>query len=119
MEEMPNVVVVLARCISTGDSFGIRVEEIAPEAWKADWAFAIKEDQAKKEGYHKNEISGEFAFAKPYPGCPYCERKALVRCSCGTVYCWDGDSKDIDCSICGKKRTIRGPVTRLNTVSDR
>lgn len=119
MQEMPNVVVVMARCISTGENFGVRVEEFAPGAWKADWAFAIKEEKARKEGYHENEIKGEFAFARPYPGCPYCTRKALVRCSCNTVYCWDGDSKQIDCKVCGKKRVIQGPITRLNSVSDR
>ncbi len=118
MDEMPNVVVVTARCISTDQNFGIRVEEFSPGAWKADWAFAINEDRAKREGYDRNEISGEFAFARSYPGCPFCQRKALVRCGCGTVFCWDGDSKDIDCTVCGKNRAIRGPITKLDSVSD-
>ncbi len=119
MEDLPNVVVVMARCCATEESFGIRVEEFAKKAWKADWAFAIKEDKARREGYHENEIDGEFAFAKPYPGCPYCGRNALVRCGCGAVYCWDGDSSEIKCSVCGITKPISGPVTRLNTVVDR
>ena len=119
MENMPNVKVVMARCSARNKSFGIRLEEVTPGNWLADWAFDIKNKQARKEGYHENVVTGEFAFATNYPGCPHCGRDSLVRCVCETVFCWDGDHHKVKCPVCGRKGKIGTPISRLKTDIDR
>ncbi len=119
INNMPNVKVLMARCSSTGESFGVRLEEVTPGAWLADWAFHIKDAQARKEGYHENVVTGEFGFASKYPGCPHCGRDSLVRCRCEEITCWDGDSRNVSCPSCGRKGKIGTPVTKLKTDIDR
>lgn len=58
----PNVVIIMARCSHSKQSFGIRMEEKFPSQWTADWAFAIKEAAAQHEGYDKSEIAGSFSL---------------------------------------------------------
>lgn len=77
MNELPRVVVVMARCNKSKNNFGIRFEEKVRGQWFADWSFAIKETSAKKEGYDKGKISGNFVFENDYPGCSYCHARAI------------------------------------------
>ena len=119
MKKMPNVVVVMAYCSSSGESFGIRLEEVSTGKWAGDWAFAVKETKAEKEGYHKNTVTGEFTFSEEYPGCPYCGKTAAVYCNCETTSCWDGVSKEIKCPKCGRKGEVQGLVSKLRTGTDR
>jgi hypothetical protein len=76
------VVIVMAKCSHSKQSYGIRFEQKLPHQWVADWAFAIKEAAAKREGYDRSEIMGSFSFDAAYPGCPHCESPGIFKCSC-------------------------------------
>jgi hypothetical protein len=109
---MINAVVVNARCKRNRQAFGIRMEEKSPRYWVADWAFAVKDAVAKKEGYSQN-ISGRFDFADEYPGCPHCGGKTLMVCSCGKVSCWDGISTRVTCPWCLREVEISGVADQI------
>src|SRR4051812_14852524 len=67
-----NVVIIMCRCTRSKGGFGVRMERHAADQWIATWAFAIKDNVAKKEGYDQSQIRGSFAFESAYPGCPHC-----------------------------------------------
>jgi len=119
MKEIPNVVVVLARCIRKKEPFGIRFEEIEHGKWVADWAFPIKDEAARKEGYDRMEITGSFAYDQNYPGCSHCHAKAIIQCQCGKLACYDGESKLVTCPWCGVKGKISSEVTKMQAGIDR
>jgi hypothetical protein len=54
--------------------YGVRVEQTDSECWTATWAFAIKEEVARREGYTSTGFPQNLAYAADYPGCPYCEK---------------------------------------------
>lgn len=113
------VVIVMSRCTRRGGGFGIRFEQLAAGRWAADWAFAIDEAQAGREGYDRNEISGTFEFDAKYPGCPHCEASSIYRCgNCTRVACWDGD-RTVNCPWCRQTGTIAGEIDRLTAGGDR
>lgn len=114
----PNVVIVMARCNHNRQPFGSRFEEKARGQWLADWAFALKETAARKEGYDRNEIVGVFGFDRAYPGCPHCHAISLFKCGCGRVACWDGDRNSVTCPWCGSIGKVSGPVHSLNGGDD-
>jgi hypothetical protein len=114
----PKVVIVMARCSHSQQSFGIRFEQKLPNQWVADWAFAIKEAAAKREGYDKSEIAGSFGFDAAYPGCPYCEASGIFKCSCGKVACWDGKCRKVTCPWCGRSSEIAGEIESLSVGKD-
>jgi len=119
MKEIPKVVVVLARCGLKKEPFGIRFEEIERGQWVADWAFPIKDEAARKEGYDRMEITGSFAYVQHYPGCPHCQAKAIIQCQCGKLACYDGESKLVTCPWCGVKGKISSEVTKMQAGIDR
>ncbi len=119
MESMPKVVIIMARCSKENQAFGIRLEEKSPGEWIGDWAFALKEKTAKKEGFGSTSIAGSFAFSDEYPGCPHCKVKSLVKCDCEGSTCWDGETRRVKCSWCGKKAKIAGEVKDLKAGHDR
>ena len=49
--------------------------------WIGTWAFAIRDDVAKKEKYDSKRIKGTFEFAPSFPGCPNCGRERPVSMS--------------------------------------
>lgn len=120
-----NVVIVMARCCQSKQSFGIRLEEKIPSQWVADWAFRIKESTAKKEGYDKSEIAGSFSVDEAYLGCPYCKRTSFCLCGgklfsqCNKVSCADGEGENHICPWCGSNGKIGGHIERLNAGNDR
>jgi hypothetical protein len=116
--QTPQVVVVLSRCTKRQEGFGIRFEQKIPGRWVADWAFAIKENLAQKEGYDRNEIAGAFEFDPKYPACPYCEASSIYKCSCGKVACWDGQ-KTVICPWCRQTGQIEGQIDKLTAGGDR
>ena len=118
-----DVVVVMAKCDKYGKSFGIRMEKekgkfLTKDKWVADWAFAIKESQAKKEGYDKQSISGSFDFANEYPACPHCESQGVYKCVCGNVACWDTKSDIVTCPWCGTEIELGGNISSLDVGGD-
>ncbi len=124
MMRRPNVVVVLARCerrssTERSAAFGVRIEERDPGHWHADWAFALAEKAGVKEGYDKTEIAGRFNFAPGYPGCPWCEARAIVQCGCGRVACWDARTGPVRCPWCGDTSSVDGEIDRLAAGGDR
>jgi len=108
----------MARCNRTKQNFGIRFEEKQKSQWAADWAFAVKEIYAKKEGYDHNTIAGTFILDSVYPGCPYCHAKGLFKCSCSKVNCWDGEITTVSCSWCGQIGELGGKIEALNAGAD-
>jgi hypothetical protein len=119
VKERPNVVILMARCSRNQRSFGIRVEEKKSGHWVADWAFAIEETSAEREGYDQSEIRGAFNFANTYPGCPHCQAPSVFQCVCGEVACWDGESLTVTCPWCGTVIELREQIEALKVTSDR
>lgn len=119
MSQVAQVVVVMCRCSKRLEAFGIRFEQQMPGRWLADWAFAIKETLAEKEGYDHNEIAGAFELDAKYPGCPYCEAQSVYKCgNCGKVACWDGQLT-VTCPACKRTAQIGGQIDRLTAGKDR
>jgi hypothetical protein len=118
MRDLLNVVIVIARCHDTRETFGVRFEEKSQHRWVADWAFAIKDAVAKKEGYYQGEISGIFEFETGYPGCPYCHAISIFRCGCGKVACWDGQHRTVTCPWCSTTGELSGTVESLSVRGD-
>ena len=120
MPEQRRVAVVLARCQKrkTG-AFGIRLEAHGSGQWVGDWAFPIDESRAKREGFDRTPIDGEFSFADAYPGCPWCEAGSMALCTCDKVLCWDGRAESITCPWCGKTQRIQGEIDTLCAGGDR
>ena len=119
MKNLPNVVVVTARCSKNKQSYGIRYQEMSPGNWEGTWAFPIKEAAAKREGFDKQQISGTLDFADDYPGCPYCGAISSVKCGCAAVGCWDGESSTYTCPGCGSTGEISGIADSLTAGGDR
>lgn len=115
---MLKVVIVMARCNRTKQNFGIRFEEKQKGQWTADWAFAVKETYAKKEGYDLNTITGTFTFDSAYPGCLYCLAKGIFKCSCGKVNCWDRKTNIVTCAWCGQTDELSGQIEKLSVEVD-
>jgi hypothetical protein len=116
---LPNVVVVMARCCQSHRIYGIRIEEKNHEEWCADWAFAIPEQQARKEGYESSAIRGTFEIDDAFPGCPHCHNPGFFRCRCGKVGCWDEVTRKVTCPWCGANLTLGGSITGLDVNDDR
>ncbi len=68
-----NAAVGIAKCPTTGKLYGVRVEERG-QRWAATWAFPIKPEVAKREGYTMNQFPPDMIYDSAYPGCPYCEK---------------------------------------------
>jgi predicted RNA-binding Zn-ribbon protein involved in translation (DUF1610 family) len=111
MNEFLNVVIVISRCSPSRQSFGIRVEERLPGQWVGNWAFAIKEAVAKKEGYVSSEVRGSFEFDSEYPGCPHCGASSIFKCGmCNKIGCWDAEVRVVTCPWCGKTDELAGHI---------
>lgn len=68
-----DALVGIAKCPHAGQVYGVRIE-IEKNKWTATWAFAIKPEIAKREGYTANQFPSNLIYSKEYPGCPYCHR---------------------------------------------
>ncbi len=120
MNQLLNVVIVLARCSRSRQPFGMRFEEKGRGSWVVDWAFALPEATARKEGYDRNTITGSFALDPKYPGCPGCGCKGWFLCgSCGKVACWNGEQRVVTCPWCSASGELSGTVSSLASGSDR
>ena len=70
----PQAAVGIAQCPVTKKVYGVRVEEKTDKKWYATWAFSIKPEVAKREGYSTNQFPPDILYEKEYPGCPYCKK---------------------------------------------
>lgn len=119
MSSMPNVTIIMVLCHITRQPYGVRLEEISHGVWMGDWAFAINENRAKREGYDRSEIRGTFGFTEKYPGCPYCRATGLVRCGrCGQLTCWNSESSISTCAKCGQRGVVSGNIDHLTAGGD-
>jgi hypothetical protein len=113
------VVVIAGRCTVRPGGFGIRMEEVARGRWAANWAFAVSERTAAREGYDQGMIEGSFQVAGEFPGCPHCAARSLFVCICGRVGCWDGQRTSVTCGWCRNTGQVGGEVRSLNSSGDR
>lgn len=100
-QKKKDVVICAARCAKSKNLFGLRVERISGNDWAITWAFRVKEEIAKKEGFTSQSIEGNFDFPPEYPGCPYCEAPGLVVCGCNCISCMSDSTKRHTCPDCG------------------
>lgn len=91
---------VMAYCPEEEKYYGITVDYVRKGKYKFVWAFPISREKAQREGYDDYSVKGGIELDKDFPGCPHCEAKRFVFCSCGAVMCWTG-KKIIHCPICG------------------
>jgi hypothetical protein len=112
------IVIVSARCSGDGECFGIRLESRSAGTWSATWAFAIKAERAKREGYGSTVVKGAFDLPEEYPGCPHCHAKSLFVCSCGQVACWSGSGSAVMCPACHKRGNVEGTATQVRAGGD-
>ena len=114
-----NVVIITAHCSNSRCRIGIRLEEKSRKHWIADWAFKIKDSAARREGYDKTRVDGQFEFSPEFPGCPYCNAKWFVLCDCKTLLCNDLNSSVFKCPVCGVSGSVGSdPVTSLSAGQD-
>ena len=104
--------VVMACCQKAKKDFGITIDKKSPVLHRMIWAFKLDREKARREGYDSKTISGGLEADKNYPGCPYCGKKQIVFCSCGSIVCWDGESL-FHCPVCGVKGEV-GYVESVN-----
>ena len=117
--EKNKAIIILSKCSNKKGSFGIRVEEKSPGKWFADWAFAIQDTVAKKEGYDNVTIPS-FDIENAYPGCPYCENKYYFQCSCNNkLSCWNGRDRTVTCGWCDHKAELSGEIESITVGGDR
>ena len=106
MSEMPEAVIVIAKCKTQNKTYGMRFEKSRVNKWRVNWAFPMKEAAAKREGYDKTTVSGDIEFTNEYPGCPYCKETNLTLCGCGHLSCTHLVGGIFTCVWCGAKGTI-------------
>ena len=98
---LPNVVVVSAKCGKNRKTMGIRYEEMQPSNWVCTWSFKIDEDKARREGYEKSVVKGSFSHGDSFPGCAHCNSQSFVKCDCGSLSCYKEESNTFTCAWCG------------------
>ena len=69
-----NVVVGIAKCPDTKKVYGVRMEERRGKI-VATWAFPIRPETARKEGYKEDAFPVGITYDPKYPVCPCCGKK--------------------------------------------
>lgn len=118
MNDVPKIAFIVGRCGKNKQYFGIRLEEKSRGMWFANRVYSVSETVAKREGHNKSKIAGSFATDLSYPGCPHCRAKGILKCGCGKVACWDGESRTFVCPWCGGKGEVRGQIESLHAGDD-
>lgn len=91
---------VMAMCEKTKEPFGITVDP-RDGCYAFVWAFKIKKEQAKREGYNHTHVRGAVSLDQDFNGCPYCGTKNFYFCgNCGKVVCYHGQDI-VTCPNCG------------------
>ncbi|MBP3542151.1 MAG: hypothetical protein J6K72_10140 [Clostridia bacterium] len=103
MAAFKEATVLLAKCKQTSQTFGIRTEKRSDGNWYCNWAFRLKEHNAKNEGYTSTSVSGTVKLDDEYPGCPYCGSASWFCCgSCGQITCWSTEEL-VTCKWCNER----------------
>ena len=101
-DNRPEVTIALSRCKESNKIYGVRFQKIRSNQWMYTWAFPVKEDTARREGYDSAVITGAVAPHEEYPGCPYCGSRYFVVCgSCGRLNCKIVTGDTFSCGWCG------------------
>lgn len=103
---MNEAAIALCKCKQSKKTYGVRFERFGNNMWKYTWAFPIKEDVARREGYTATTIYGAVEPDIKYPGCPYCGAKYFVVCECGKLNCNISTGNIFTCGWCGSTGTL-------------
>ena len=107
MEITNEAVIPLAKCKKTHKLFGIRTAKLSHQNWDMTWAFPIKENSAKREGYDKVFVQGSVNISETYPGCPYCGAMSWVSCGvCKRLTCLSPNARTFTCEWCETKGKV-------------
>lgn len=100
---MIEATVVMARCGKTGAPYGIRMEKQG-NRWVCTWAFSLREESAKKEGFDNKSVNGTIDIGDDYPGCPHCGATGFVQCgACSKISCYKTGQESAVCPFCKNK----------------
>lgn len=102
MNNIPEAAVAVCKCGRSHKLFGVRFEKKSSGTWEYTWAFPLKADAAKREGYDGTRIDGAIEPDLDYPGCPYCGSIGFVLCGCGNLNCNIPNSSTFTCEWCGR-----------------
>ena len=99
---------VMCTCGKTKETFGITIDPRGG-VYSMCWAFKIKKDQAKREGYDKVKVHGAVDGDPNFNGCPYCGSKDFFVCPrCGHFVCFDGKlDVQVTCPNCGGSGIVK------------
>lgn len=102
MTEKMEARIALCKCKEGKKAYGVRFEKFG-NGWKYTWAFPVREESAKREGYDETKILGDISPDAAYPGCPFCRAKSFVICSCGKLNCNNVNTPNarFTCEWCG------------------
>lgn len=102
MTEKVEARIALCKCKEGRKAYGVRFEKFG-NGWKYTWAFPVREESAKREGYDETKILGDIGPDAAYPGCPFCRAKSFVICSCGKLNCNNVNTPNarFTCEWCG------------------
>ena len=102
MTEKMEARIALCKCKEGKRAYGVRFEKFG-NGWKYTWAFPVREESAKREGYDETKILGDISPDAAYPGCPFCRAKSFVICSCGKLNCNNVNTPNarFTCEWCG------------------
>jgi hypothetical protein len=114
-----NIVIVMGRCMLSKQGFGVRFESRGSEQWTATWAFPIKEEAARREGYEKTRMAGKFTVEQTFPGCPHCTAQRFWVCQCGKLACWNGESRRVICPACAQAGELTRTINSIEGGGDR
>lgn len=106
MSKTLEAAIVLAKCTQAHKTYGMRAEKAASGGWLINWAFPIKDDVAKREGYDRTTIKGNIQISEEYPGCPYCNQTPVTLCICGHLNCTHTKDKVLKCEWGGSEGLI-------------
>ena len=101
---MAEAKIVLFRCSTTRELFGVRVQKTLRGDWERTWAFKMSEKVAKNEGYDREVVSGSMEKTADFPGCPYCGNYGFFQCgNCDKVSCYSPENEPEECPWCHDK----------------
>lgn len=106
--------VLVLKCGMTKKSYGVRIQKMADGDWKRTWAFPLREEVAKREGYDQSTVSGSLSETDAFPGCPYCGNRPFYQCgTCHKIVCWNPKDLRVTCPWCNVTSDIEGYLDRF------